>query len=128
MRAPALTQEWFDETKLRGLTPIKTIGKLNSKNCRKDFTQTIPKPLREEGWNAYLVMKNHRERFKYIGFNVENIAGRLKIITNPEFIWAGYVFHANTWYAVSSNDLISGTIKASCKVIIPEIEYDSSDD
>lgn len=123
MQAPSVTQEWFEEVKLRGLTPIKTIGKLNSKNCKQNFNKTIPKALREEDWNAYLVIKNHRERYKYLGFNVEEIAGRIKITTNPEFIWTGYVFYNNQWYSVHANDLIKGVIPKTNRITLPEIEY-----
>lgn len=124
MLAPELTQEWFDECCARGLSAHKSISKLNAKNCRATFNKTIPKALREEErWNAYLVIKNHRGRFKYIGFSVVEVAGRIKIVTNPEFIWTGYVFYNDEWYAVVSNDLIKGVIPKSRKIILPEIEH-----
>lgn len=128
MLAPALTQEGFDLCIKLGLSKYNTIGKVNSKNCRKDFSKTIPKALREEEHNAYLIIKNHRERWKYMGFTVENIAGALHIRTNPEIVWSGYVFHDNVWYAVSVDDLRSGRIKASQSIIFPEIEYDPNSD
>ena len=128
MLTPALTQEWFDECINRGISAYTAIGKFNAKNCRKDFSKTIPKALREENWNAYLIIKNHRNRWKYMGFNVENIAGSLKIVDNPELIWAGYVLHDDTWYAVSTDELMAGKIKASSKIIYPEIEYDNTED
>lgn len=123
MLAPELTQEWFNECLSRGLSAHKAIGKFNSKNCRKDFSKTIPKALREEGWNAFLVIKNHRNRWKYMGFQVENVAGSLKIVNNPELMWTGYVFHDNQWYAVDSAALIAGKIKSTHKIILPEIEH-----
>lgn len=123
MLAPALTQEWFDECLKRGLSAHKAISKFNAKNCRKDFSKTIPKALRDEEWNAFLIIKNHRDRWKYMGFNVENVAGSLKVVNNPEIIWAGYVFHENTWYAVSTDELMAGKIKATSSIIFPEIEY-----
>lgn len=123
MLTPALTQEWFDECLRRGLSAHKAISKFNAKNCRKDFSKTIPKALREEGWNAYLVIKNHRERYKYMGFQVEEVAGRLKITTNPELIWTGYVHYEGQWYAVTANDLLKGVIKKTSKIVLPEIEH-----
>lgn len=123
MFAPTLTQEWFDECNRRGLSDHKSISKLNSKNCKQDFSKTIPKALRDEGWNAFLIIKNHKERWKYMGFNVENVAGCLHIADAPEFIWTGYVFHNNRWYAADSNMLIRGRIPASASIIFPEIEY-----
>lgn len=123
MLAPTLTAEWFEECTKRGLSAHKTIGKFNSKNCKKDFSKTIPKALLEEGWNAFLIIKNHKERWKYMGFNVNNIAGALHIVDNPEIAWAGYVLHGGTWYAVSSDDILKGRIPASRKIIYPQIEY-----
>ena len=126
MLAPTLTQEWFDECVSRGLSVHKSISKLNAKNSRKDFSKTIPKALLEEGWNAFLIIKNHKERWKYLGFNVENVAGSLKIIDRPEIAWAGYVLHNGTWYAVDANQIIAGKIKASSKIILPQIEFEES--
>lgn len=127
MLTPSLTQEWFDECFNRGLTEHKAISKFNAKNCRKDFSKTIPKALRDEEWNAFLIIKNHRDRWKYMGFNVENVAGSLKIIDNPELVWTGYVFHNNEWYGVDSKQFAAGKIKASSKIIFPEIEYVSEE-
>lgn len=126
MLTPTLTQEWFDECCARGLSAHKSIGKFNAKNCRKDFSKTIPKALREEDWNATLIIKNHRDRYKYMGFQVEPKAGRLKIITNPELIWTGYVLHDNRWYAVTGEELLSGVIKNTNRIVFPEIEYANS--
>lgn len=123
MFAPELTQEWYEICVERGLSNVASISKLNSKNCKQDFNKTIPKPLRDEGWNAFLVFRNHRNRWKYLGFNVENKAGALHIVNNPEFIWSGYVFHDNSWYYVNTEDLIAGKIKNSSKVLLPQIEH-----
>lgn len=125
MRAPALTQEWFEECLSKGLCVHKAISKLNAKNCKAIFSKTIPKALREEGWNAYLIILNHRNRWKYMGFNVEDIAGALKIVDYPELIWTGYVFHNNTWYAVSAESLIKGRIPNSSRIIPAEIELEA---
>ncbi|CAL9987302.1 hypothetical protein VPHD148_0299 [Vibrio phage D148] len=126
MLAPQLTQEWFDECRTRGLSAHKAISKLNAVNCRAAFSTTIPKALREdERWNAYLIIKNHRNRYKYIGFRVQEVAGRIKIVTNPEFIWTGYVHYDGKWYGVHANDLIKGVIPKTSKIILPEIEHAS---
>lgn len=128
MLAPTLTQEWFDECCSRGLSSHKAISKLNAKNCKAAFSTTIPKALREEEpWNAYLIIKNHRDRFKYMGMVVENHAGALKVAVNPEFIWTGYLWYSGSWYAVHANDIIRGRIKESCKIVLPEIEHDSTE-
>ena len=123
MFAPKLTQEWFDECCSRGISAHTIISKLNAKNCKAEFSKTIPKALRDEGWNAFLIIKNNKDRFKYMGFNVEEVCGALKIVDNPEFIWGGYVFHGKSWYAVECSDLLEGRIKNSSKIIPPEIEH-----
>lgn len=124
MIAPQLTQEWFEECLKRGLAAHGSISKYNAKNCRKDVSKTIPKALREEdGWNAYLIIKNHRGRFKYMGMVVEEIAGALHIRTNPELIWTGYVNYGKEWYAVDGKDLLAGRIPASSKIVFPEVEH-----
>lgn len=62
-----------------------------------------------------------------MGFNVNKVAGALHITANPYLLWAGYVFHDNTWYAVETKDLVAGKIKASSKIILPEIEHSSGE-
>lgn len=126
MLAPKLTEDWFRECGGRKLTEIKAISRLNSKNCKQVFSKTIPKALRDEGWNAFLIIKNHKDRWKYMGFNVDNIAGALHIVNQPEFIWSGYVFHDKVWYAVDAAALIDGRIPASSAIIAPEIEHAST--
>lgn len=124
MLAPQLTTEGFEECRRRGWTELTAISNLNSKNCKGNFSRTIPKALREEDWNAYLVIKNHRNRYKYIGFNVEDVAGCLHLTTLPEFIWSGYVLFDGSWYAVSYKDLIAKRIPDKRKIVPAEIEYE----
>lgn len=126
MLAPALTQEWFDKCFAEGLCTHKSISKYNAKNCKQEFSKTIPKALRDEEWNAFLIIKNHKGRWKYMGFQVENVAGALHIIDNPEIMWTGYVFHERSWYAVDAQDLIKGRIPASSKIILPQIEHEEN--
>lgn len=122
MIAPILTEQFFQVLLDKGLTSFKNVGALNSKNCKENFSKTIPKALRDTGCNAFLIIKNHRGRWKYLGFEVEEKAGSLRIIDNPEVVWSGYVLHNNVWYAVPSEDLVRGVIKNNCRIILPEIE------
>ena len=124
MFAPQLTEDMFKECLERNLTPFATISKLCAKNCRKDFSKTIPKALREEGHDAHLIILNHKDKWKYMGFNVDNIAGCLHLTTNPDILWAGYVSFGKDWYSVTSDQLLEGRIPHSSKIIFPQIEFD----
>lgn len=124
MIAPVLTQEWFESLQSKGLTSLTAISKLNSKNCKQTFSKTIPKALRDEGFNTTLVIKNHKGRWKYVGFNCTEVAGALKVTSSPEVMWTGYVYHTptQTWYACKGVDIFRGTIPYSSKIIPPQIE------
>ena len=124
MFAPILTEEWFKTCLERDLCVFTAIGKYNAKNCRGEFSKTIPKTLRDEGWNAFLIIKNHKERWKYMGFNVTNTAGALTLTSTPDILWSGYVFHGKSWYAVTTEHLIAGRIPHSSSIILPQIEFD----
>lgn len=124
MLAPQVTVNGFAKCVSSGLTELKAISKLNVNNCKGKFSKTIPKALREDNrFNAYLVILNHKGRYKYMGFSVENNHGALTILENPEFVWSGYVFHNGVWYGVDYSDFIKGRIGHGRKIIIPEIEY-----
>lgn len=125
MVTPEVTEEWFDECKSKGLTSLATLGRLNVQNTRSILSPTIPKALREDdNFNAYLVIKNHKGKYKFMGMRVEDKAGCLHIVMHPEFIWTGYVNYGKQWYYVNAHDLIKGKIRADHKIIVPQIEYD----
>ena len=128
MLIPQLTESYFKVLQRKNMTSLRTIGALNVKNCRQAFSTTIPKALRDEDHNAYLVIKNHKGKYKYLGFQVEDIAGRLHITRFPDVIWSGYVFYNGSWYGVNWYDLKSGIIKNNSKIIEPELEYKPDQD
>lgn len=123
MIAPQLTEAHFKFLQDNNMTEYSTIGKVNTKNVKGEFSKTVPKVLRDdESFNAYLIIKNHMGRWKYLGMFVEEIAGALHIRKMPEIVWAGYVSYGNSWYAVPAEDLVRGVIKDNSKIILPEIE------
>ena len=127
MFAPQLTEEMFKVCLDSKLTEFTTISKLCAKNCRKDFSKTIPKALRDLEFDAHLVIKNHKDKWKYMGFNCDNIAGCLHITSPVDIAWAGYVSHGKNWYAVTSEMIRAGRIPHSSKIIFPQIEFDEDD-
>ena len=123
MFAPAIDQKWFAKLKTNNMTVFTHISKLNVGNTKSLFSKTIPKALRDEGWNATLVIRNHKDKLKYLGFNVEEVAGSLKLLSKPDILWTGYVHHNKKWYAVSMEELVKGRIKHSSRIVLPEIEH-----
>ncbi len=124
MKTPALTEQYLSTLKQMGLVePSMTLAKTNQPSCRADFSQTIPKPIRDKGLNACLVIKNHLDRFKYMEMNVSNVAGALHIDVMPEISFTGYVRYDSSWYAVTTDMLYNRRIPHSAKIIPPELEH-----
>lgn len=117
-----MTEDDFKECVKRGLTSYIKIGQVNSKNTKSQFSRTIPKPIRESDANAVLIIKNPKGTYKYLGMMVNEKAGALKILKQPDILWHGYLYHGNSWYHVNVSDLIAGRVKHSQRIIPPEME------
>ena len=121
MKAPVLNEQCFDRYKSIICNNHVTIGKLNGKGCRKNFTLKVPEI--PEGFNSHLVIHNHRGRWFYAPMSVEVVTGsKLRIISNPMVIWAGYVIYQGTIYRVSADDVRTGILTHVMIIPIEEVE------
>ena len=105
---PALTADHFANLKGAGFTACSKLSELNVGNCKGKISLTIPAPLRNAGYNGALIVKNHRERFKYIGLTAEVREGELHITDMPSTFFPGLILHERKLYRVSANDIVKG--------------------
>lgn len=121
MKLPALTVSIFERCLKAGLA-TGSIGAMNSGNVRGTFTTTIPKALRDNEDNAYFVIKNHRDRFKYMSLIVQVEGPNLHIVKFPPIAMTGYLVHEGRWYPVTGEELRLGIIPLSKSCHMSEVE------
>lgn len=125
MKLPALTELVFKDVYAAGLSAHKAISKFNSVNCRANFSTTVPKAIREmesEYTMGAHIIKNHRDRYKWMPLEVEYEGAQYRIVGKPEIFFPGYVAIDNEYYAVTAQDLLRGYILEEMQVSKDELE------
>lgn len=122
MKAPQLTEKHFKTYRHIIAKNLKTIGKTNAKGCRKNFT--LKAPQLPDGYNAHLVILNHKSRWFYAPMVVRMTpaGNRLLVKCNPDIMWAGYIIYEGKIYPVSAATLNSGVIPTNSEIPLSEVE------